>query len=64
MTVAAGAPCTLTGSNEAAPGERMHLDVRDAYGHPTAFDLRVEGPAVAAGNAFRCDLMPRPAPRY
>ena len=59
-TVAAGAPCALTGSNEAAPGEQVDLDVRDAYGHATTFDLRVEGPATAAGNAVvvRTDAAP------
>ena len=59
-TVAAGEPSALAGSNEAAPGERIDLDVRDAYGHATAFDLRVEGPATAAGNAVsvRLDAAP------
>jgi hypothetical protein len=59
-TVTAGQPCALTGSNEAAPGDRIDIDVRDAYGHATAFDLRVEGPAVAAGNAVsvRLDAAP------
>ena len=34
--------------------------MRDAYGHATAFDLRVEGPATAAGNAVsvRLDAAP------
>ena len=55
-----GAPCALAGPNEAAPGEQIDLDVRDAYGHATAFDLRVEGPATAAGNAVsvRLDAAP------
>ena len=60
-TVAAGAPCALAGPNEAAPGEKIDIDVRDAYGHATACDLRVEGPAAAAaGNAVvvRTDAAP------
>ena len=56
MTVAAGAPCTISGSNEAAPGERVDVSASDAYGHAAAFDLRVEGPATAAGNAFSVGL--------
>ena len=50
-TVAAGAPCMISGPREAVPGEQLDIDVRDAYGHATAFDLRFEGPASAAGNA-------------
>lgn len=50
-TVAAGEPHTLSGQREVARGERIQVDVRDAYGHPTASDIRVEGPATAAGNA-------------
>mmetsp|Transcript_18756 Transcript_18756/g.56012 ORF Transcript_18756/g.56012 Transcript_18756/m.56012 type:complete len:400 (+) Transcript_18756:3-1202(+) len=59
-TVAAGAPCALAGPNEAAPGEKIDIDVRDAYGHAADFDLRVEGPAAAAGNAVvvRTDATP------
>ena len=49
---------------EATPGEQLDIDVRDAYGHATAFDLRVEGPAVAAGNAVvvRADAAPGAGP--
>jgi len=50
-TVAAGAPYAISGPREATRGERIQVDVRDAYGHPTASDIRVEGPATAAGNA-------------
>ncbi len=58
--VAAGAPCMLSGPREAVPGEQFDIDVRDAYGHAAAFDLRVEGPATAAGNAIavRTDAKP------
>ena len=56
MTVAAGAPCVISGPREAVPGEQLDIDVRDAYGHATAFDLRVEGPATAAGNAVSVRL--------
>ena len=58
--IAAGAPCMISGPREAVPGEQLDMDMRDAYGHPTAFDLRVEGPAVAAGNAVsvRLDAAP------
>ena len=59
-TVAAGAPCMISGPREAVPGEQLDIDVRDAYGHAAAFDLRVEGPATAAGNAVvvRADTAP------
>ena len=59
-TVAAGAPCMISGPREVVPGEQLDIDVRDAYGHATAFDLRVAGPSTAAGNAVvvRADAAP------
>ena len=60
VTVAAGAPCMISGPNEAAPGEKLDISVSDAHGHATAFDVRVEGPAAAAGNtvSVRLDAAP------
>ena len=62
-TVAAGAPCALTGSNEAAPGERMDMTCATPTAMRRLSTCASRGPRRRRGTPSWCELTPRPAHR-